>query len=239
MKQLPIEIYSVESVRAIDRAAIDGAGIKGYTLMTRAGTAALQEIQAVYPDARHWAILCGGGNNGGDGYVLARLAAANGIDVQLIALVDPRELRGDAQTAYADCRNSGLGATPWTGSLDSSIDLVVDAILGSGLQRPVAGVFADAIAAINQQAAPVVALDMPAGLDGDSGKPLGAALRADLTVTFVALKSGLFLGAGRGLVGELRFADLSIPVGLSAGIEPVLRRIGPAELQRALPRRDR
>ena len=97
---LPAEIYSVASVRAIDQVAINDAGIGGYTLMTRAAEAALAEAQARFPDARRWQVICGGGNNGGDGYVLARLAAASGIGVSVLALAPADSLQGDAATAF-------------------------------------------------------------------------------------------------------------------------------------------
>ena len=99
---LPGEIYSVESVRNIDRAAIDGHGIGGYTLMTRAGAAALETARARFPHAKRWQVVCGSGNNGGDGYVVARLAAEQGIAVSVLALAPPDKLSGDAATAYMD-----------------------------------------------------------------------------------------------------------------------------------------
>jgi len=108
MTSLPANIYSVASVREFDRAAIEDHGIPGYTLMTRAGTAAVRAIMQQFPNARHWSVLCGAGNNGGDGYVVARLASDQGIVVKVVTLVDPAKLRGDAATAFADFQAQGV-----------------------------------------------------------------------------------------------------------------------------------
>ena len=129
---------------------------------------------------------------------MARIAAQEGIAVSVVSLVDPGKLSGDAATAYGDFAAQGGVVVPWPGHLDSGAELLVDAILGSGLERDVGGEFADAVAAINGHEAPVLALDIPTGINGDTGQVLGCAVDADLTVTFVGLKSGLFLGAGLG-----------------------------------------
>lgn len=238
VSDLPREIYSVASVRALDRAAID-AGTSGYALMTRAAHAALTEILARFPAASRWQIICGGGNNAGDGYVLARIAADKGIAVSVLSLVAADSLTGDAMTAYDDFFASGGQLALWQGGLDSEADLLVDSLLGSGLMRAVAGDFADAVRAMNAHAAPVCALDIPTGINGDSGAVMGVAVRASLTVTFVGLKGGLFLGEGPHYVGELCFADLDIPAECRAGIAADLCRINSTMLRHALPRRAR
>ncbi|MEQ9561199.1 MAG: NAD(P)H-hydrate epimerase, partial [Woeseiaceae bacterium] len=155
---LPVEIYSVESVRRIDHAAIHDAGISGYALMTRAAQAALDETRRRYPDTKRWQVVCGPGNNGGDGYVLARLAAQQGIAVSVLAMTPAESLSGDAQTACLDLAAEGGVIVAWDGALDSEAELLVDALLGNGLQREVTGTFADVIDAMNTHAAPVVAL---------------------------------------------------------------------------------
>ena len=211
MTSLPANIYSVAAVREFDRAAIEDFGIPGYTLMTRAGTAAVQAIMRAFPDARRWLVICGAGNNGGDGYVVARLAGDAGIAVKVITLVDPGTLSGDAATAFADFKEQGGVAVGWDGTLDEESELIVDAILGSGLERPVTGEFANAVAAINRHPGKVVALDIPTGIHGDSGNVLGCAVDADLTITFVGLKSGLFLGDAPDYRGALAYDGLEIP----------------------------
>ncbi|TFG41063.1 MAG: bifunctional ADP-dependent NAD(P)H-hydrate dehydratase/NAD(P)H-hydrate epimerase, partial [Chromatiales bacterium] len=102
MQSLPTNIYSVASVREMDRRAIEDHGIPGYTLMKRAGAAALNVARSHYPNARRWQVVCGAGNNGGDGYVVARLAAHEGVVVSVLSLLAPESLSGDAATAYAD-----------------------------------------------------------------------------------------------------------------------------------------
>jgi NAD(P)H-hydrate epimerase len=193
MCNLPHNIYSVEGVRQIDRAAIDGLGISGYTLMTSAAMEVLNEAFSLFPEARRWQVFCGAGNNGGDGYVLARLAAQQGVVVSVVALTPPDKLKGDAATAYGDFVADGGVVAPWDGAPDPHVDLIVDALLGSGLMRDVEGQLADVVDAINAHASPVLAIDIPSGLDGDSGAIRGTVVRADLTVTFVGLKTGLFL----------------------------------------------
>lgn len=237
MEALPSEIYSVASVREFDRTAIEDEGIPGYTLMTRAGEAAVREALAAFPGARRWQVVCGSGNNAGDGYVVGRLAAREGIVVSVVSLVDPASLHGDASTAYEDFAAEGGIASSWSGTLDPDAELLVDAMLGSGLMRDVGGEFADCVGAINAHGAPVLAIDIPTGLGGDSGAVLGCAVHADLTVTFVGLKSGLFLGDGPDHCGEIRFAGLEIPQTCRSHCMPEFRRISGDRIPAALPKR--
>lgn len=239
MDHLPANIYSVAAVRETDRTTIEDHGVPGYTLMTRAGEAAVEEALQRYPSAARWQVVCGAGNNGGDGYVVARLAAARGIAVSVLTLVDPGKLSGDAATAHSDFVTAGGKVNPWRGELDSEATLLVDGILGSGLERDVGGEFARVVAALNAHVAPVMALDVPTGIHGDTGAVLGCAVRADLTVTFVGLKAGLFLGEAPHYRGELRFAGLAIPDDCRRGIAPVYRRVDDSRLASALPRRAR
>lgn len=239
MQQLPVEIYPVTAVREIDRTAIEDEGIPGYTLMCRAGEAAVRAAKRRFPDARRWQVVCGAGNNAGDGYVVARLAAEDGIAVSVISMVEPDKLSGDAATAYGDFAASGGVVDAWSGKLAADAELVVDALLGSGLERPVEGAFADAVNAVNAQSSPVVALDIPTGIHADSGDVLGCAVSADLTMTFVGLKAGLFLGAGREHAGALEFASLEIPTRCYTPTAAILRRVDDALLRRCLRERNR
>lgn len=239
MQSLPANIYSVAAVREMDRTTIEDHGVPGYTLMTRAGYAALREAGECFPEARRWQIICGAGNNGGDGYVVARLASQQGIAVSVLALVDPEKLTGDAATAWGEFAAEGGVVLPWSGELDAEADLLVDGILGSGLERDVGGEFAAAVAAINEHTAPVLALDIPTGLNGDSGAVMGSAVRADLTVTFVGLKQGLFLGDAPGYCGRIRFAGLEIPASYYANIDAAYQRIDDQLLATAVAPRAR
>jgi len=239
MQTLPANIYSVASIREIDRTAIEDNGIPGYTLMQRAGGAAVRAARERFPGALRWQVICGAGNNGGDGYVVARLAAQDGIVVSVMTLVDPATLTGDAATAYGDFAAEGGIVMLWSGDLDAEADLLVDAILGSGLERDVAGEFAAAVEAINAHSAPVHAMDIATGINGDTGRVMGFAVVADLTTTFVGLKAGLFLGDGPNHCGELTFDDLEIGTECRSDIPVSYNRLDDHVLAAALSPRPR
>jgi NAD(P)H-hydrate epimerase len=231
-------LYRAAQVRALDRRAIDDHGIPGYTLMQRAGAAAFAELRARWPAARRIAVACGGGNNGGDGYVVARLAREAGLDVTLLQLGDPQRLHGDTATAAAAWCAAGGAVAPFTAAGLAGAEVIVDALLGTGLERPVAGAWAEAIEALNSAPAPVLALDLPSGLDADRGVPLGCAVQAAATVTFVGQKPGLYTGAGPDHAGAVRFAGLDLPAAVYAGVGPAARLLGDADLA-ALPAKRR
>lgn len=237
-------VYSGAQVRAFDAFAIDRLGLSGFTLMTRAATAALQALRTRWSVARELVVVCGGGLNGGDGYVLARLARQQGCRVRVIALVEPAHLRAEAARAWREAEVDGvtiLPMPPSTASLDAALataDVIVDALLGIGLQRELGGAFATMVEAINRSARPVMALDLPSGLCAESGAVRGAAVRADLTVTFIAAKAGLFFGQGREYAGEVVLATLDIPPEALPNAIPVARLLTPRQLrQRISPRR--
>jgi len=238
MQPLPALVYPTATVRAADRYAIEVLGIPGYTLMTRAGEVALTALRGQWPLARRVLVLAGRGNNGGDAYVVARFARAAGLDVTLAA---PAGLpaSGDAARAAADWRAAGGTVLPWTAMLVERADLVVDGLLGTGLEREVAAPLHEVIGAVNAGNRPVVALDVPSGLDSDTGEVRGAAVRAALTVTFVGLKPGFFLGAGPEHVGRLICDDLDVGLIAFEGRAPALRRILESDLRALLPRRSR
>ena len=238
MDALPVEVYSAASVRAMDRRAIEAEGIPGYTLMQRAGEAACAAVRRHWPAARAIAVLCGPGNNGGDGYVVARLAQAAGLDVRTLTVSDPKSLRGDAAIAWRDFAAAGGRTEAFRAGAFEDADLVVDALLGTGFRRPLAGEFRAAIELLNRAARPVLALDVPSGLDADSGLADGGlAVRATRTLAFVALKSGYYLGEAADHVGALEFADLGLAPGVRANETAVLRRIDGGIAGRALPPR--
>ncbi|MEO7387753.1 MAG: NAD(P)H-hydrate dehydratase [Gammaproteobacteria bacterium] len=216
MSEASTGIWTPDAVRTLDATATSAFGIAGYELMGRAAAAVCFLASNRWPDASRWVVLCGGGNNGGDGYVVARLARGAGHDVQVCALTDPTRLTGDAATAYRDFIAAGGTLQPFDATLLADAGLVVDAILGTGLSRPVTGALRTAIEAVNAARRPVLAVDIPSGLDAASGLPLGMAVRADLTATFVGRKLGLYLGDGPAHTGQLHFFDLAIPAGVVA-----------------------
>ena len=236
---LPVALYTAAQVRALDAHAIEVLGVPAYTLMKRAGEAALRHLRSRWPTAHRIVVVCGGGNNGGDGYVLARFARAAGLTVSVLAAVPPARLEGDARRAYEDCAASGIGVDPFRSEALGDSDVVVDALLGTGLRSLVRDDSLAVIEAINTAPSPVLALDVPSGLDADTGTPLGAAVRADCTVTFVGLKTGLFIGDGPEHAGTVYFDDLEVPAPPDPRFRPRLERITEAEILRALPRRSR
>jgi len=207
-------LYTVAQVRAFDREAIEVHGIAGYALMQRAGAAAFGHLQANWPHARGVAVVCGGGNNGGDGYVLARLARAAKFEVHVVALESPRA-GGDAARACSDWTDAGGGVLDAEPELPLA-DVYVDAIFGTGLTRPPSGVAARWIERLNAAGRPVLALDVPSGLDADTGHVPGVAVRAAATVSFVARKRGLYTGAAADHTGSVTLAGLDIPAAVFA-----------------------
>lgn len=239
MSALPLAIHSVAQVRAMDRHAIDTLGISGYTLMTRAAEAALAALRSEWPSATRLLVICGAGNNAGDGYVLARLATAARLHVEVIALTEPTALTGDAQQAWRDFTAQGGVTQPWNRDLLVTADVIVDAIFGTGLSRPLDERLCTCVCAINAAERPILALDVPSGLNADSGAVLGAAVQAQRTISFVGLKQGFYLADGPNHVGKLLFDDLEIPAAVAEQVGCVAKRIDNSVVQQALPRRSR
>jgi len=239
MSALPLTIHSVAQVRAMDAYAIEQLGIPGYTLMTRAAEASLLTLRSEWPRATKVLIICGAGNNAGDGYVLARLARAARLQVTVIALLDTRSLRGDALQAWQDFSAQGGVVQSWDAAWLADQDVIVDAIFGTGLSRPLDPSMCACVAAINQTQCPVLALDVPSGLNADTGLVLGAAVRAHRTISFVGLKQGFYLADGPNHVGRLLFDDLELPATVAKKIGCVAQRLDNDVVQHALPRRSR
>ncbi len=208
---LPAPLYCAEQVRAMDRHAIEILNIPGLTLMERAGKAAWELLLERWPNAKVIAVFCGPGNNGGDGYVIARLAKEAGLEVHLYSTTESACLKGDAATVCQRWLEAG-GDNKKPSKLDETdLDLIVDALLGTGLDRPVEGEIATTIDKINGLNVPVLALDVASGLHSDKGALLGVAIEAEATISFIGLKQGLFTGAGAALSGEIYFDSLGVP----------------------------
>ena len=238
----PGDLYSAAQARAIDARAIGQGGIAGYILMQRAAAAALQALRARWSAARDLLVFCGAGNNGGDGYVLARDALRQGFRVQVVAAVDPAALTGDAATAAKDCVAAGVPVLPLSGidlsAICAAADVIVDALLGTGLKSAVREPLAAVIGAINDSARPVLALDVPSGLCADTGRVQGLAVRAALTVTFIVDKTGLWLAQGPEYAGECRLATLDLAA-MTLAETPVIQRLSATRLRRRWQRRAR
>lgn len=206
------------AVREVDRAAIEDFGIPGIVLMENAARGLADAALEMLTDAAHHPsrvlIVCGRGNNGGDGYALARHLANAGVHVTLVPLGDPRP-DGDAGINAAICRNMDIPATTLDAIDDpASFDLIVDAMFGTGLDRAIEGSAAGAVAWINDAGRPVLAVDVPSGLDCDTGAPLGPTVRATVTVTFVAAKPGFAIPAAKPHVGRVVVVGIGAPASL-------------------------
>jgi len=210
MRNLPDNLYRVDSIVRLEQTAINQFSIPAYELMKRAGAAVFDVVSSRYPDHKRMLVLCGAGNNAGDGYVVARLARQAGLEVRVISLIDSATLKNEAQRAYQDwCKLSKNSVTDL--SLIAEADIIIDALLGTGLKREVSAHWADWIDAVNKAAKPVIAVDLPSGLIADTGAIAGCAVQADITVCFIGLKQGLFTAQAKDVCGEIVLHDLAVP----------------------------
>ena len=213
------DLYTVEQVRALDRRAIDELGVSGFELMTRAATAAFACLCRQWPHARRIVVFCGPGNNGGDGYLLASMAYGAGVSTEVVELSDAA--RGDAARARETwLRNQGV-THPWQHDAQlPPADVYVDALYGTGLNRAPEAAASGLIERINASGIPVLALDVPSGLNADTGHCPGMAIRAQATVSFIAAKRGTYTGQAAACTGVLQLDTLRLPDNLWHGITP-------------------
>lgn len=208
--QLPSELYTVKHVVELEQRAIKQHGIAAYELMKRAGTAVFNVLDSLYPHCRHVFVLCGAGNNGGDGYVVARLARQAGYRVTVTSLVDHQKLKHEARLACDDWLEIG-DIKPADISLLKGQDIVIDTLLGTGLARELDEVWSGWIEAVNLSRLPVISVDVPSGLYSDTGALSNAgAIRAEITLSFIGLKQGLFTAQGRDVSGEILYDNLGL-----------------------------
>lgn len=211
------------AVAKIDSACI-ASGISGYGLMQAAGHAVAGRALAAFPGALRFVVLAGPGNNGGDGYVCARLLADAGAEVGLFELSAEGPLTADAKQARAECRLEGA---PIAHYMPKMGDVVIDALFGAGLLRDLDDAIGELIGRIEACSLPVLAIDMPSGIDGRTGRVRGHAFRAEITVTFMALKPGQLLLPGRDYCGIVDIADIGTPRRLVAAYESTTKINGP------------
>jgi len=224
-------LLEADAMRAVDRWAIDQRGVDGLELMERAGAGVARAAEQAAPDGRV-TVVCGKGNNGGDGLVAARLLRAAGRDVSVVCVAPPHELSGDARANLERLPGEEplrLDGTPWTqcgpgaggdvagaGTVLGEAAVLIDALLGTGFQGEPRGAVAEAIDAINEAGVPVISVDVPSGVDASTGVVCAAAVRASRTVTFHAAKPGLWIHPGKACVGEVETIDIGIPRGAPA-----------------------
>ncbi|HZP12003.1 MAG TPA: NAD(P)H-hydrate dehydratase [Nevskiaceae bacterium] len=240
MGEQPPRFYSSAQVRELDRRAIEDYSIPAYTLMQRAASAAWKLLRERWPKARAIHVVAGPGNNGGDGYEVARLAKAAGIDARVWQIGPIGS--GAASQAAGAWRSDGGATGDYSQGCLADAHVIVDSLLGIGVTRPVDGVYAAAVDEINARhaaGAGVLAIDLPSGLDAESGRVWGAGVRADITATFIGRKLGLHTGAGPVYAGQVVLDGLGVPDAVFERVEPLAVGLEPAELARFLPRRAR
>jgi NAD(P)H-hydrate epimerase len=232
--ELPDALYGAAQVRELD-ARLIAAGTPGFELMQRAAHATWRALVRQWPSATELTVLAGHGNNAGDGYLVAAMAQRAGWSVRILAVGDPQRLQGDAARAHAEALTEGVVVQGW--QPDSELrGVILDALLGTGLSGDVREPYVSAIKAINASGLPVTAVDIPSGLCADTGHVLGVAVRADLTVTFIGLKLGLFTGEAADHIGELLFNDLQASADIYRGIQVIAQRLNTANLPRLAAR---
>jgi NAD(P)H-hydrate epimerase len=215
MKDQNFTTVTVRQIRGLDRAAISRCGIPPAVLMENAGRAVAQEACRMLGRARpaKVAVVCGLGNNAGDGLVAARHLADAGVEAEVFMAGDPAGLSAQARVNYQILKKLRLSVRP-AAALERALeraDLAVDAVFGVGLNREVSGPFRGVIETVNRRARKVLAVDIPSGLDGTTGKIYGVCARADVTVTFSFAKQGFFRGRGPEFTGRIRVVDIGIP----------------------------
>ncbi len=233
------KLYRGAAVRAAEQVAMSRFGLDEDDLMARAGLCAWRVLLDRWPQAQRIGIVCGPGNNGGDGYVLAELARSSGRHVQVMRL--SHEVKAGAAKRAADAfLQAGGEAAIFVADDDlPQADVWIDALFGIGLTRALEGAAADVVAALNHQGSPVLALDVPSGVDADSGHHHGLAVRANVTLSFIAGKPGLYTGRGRAAAGEVLIDTLGLADHVFDDLEPAARIARPDALSLWLKPRER
>ncbi len=217
---LPEALYTAAKTRYMDTLSIQH-GLTGLCLMERAGWAVFRHLPA--PPTKV-CVVTGAGNNAGDGFVVARLAHLAGHSVSVLAVNPPEKLNGDAGRTYRYLTATGIHAQPFENA-PLSADVIVDAVLGTGLNREVTGLYRQAIEAINACLAHKIAVDLPSGLDADTGCARPLAVNADVTVSFIGLKRGLLTADGVACCGQLFFDDLQVPASVFSAVASDCQRL--------------
>jgi ADP-dependent NAD(P)H-hydrate dehydratase / NAD(P)H-hydrate epimerase len=233
---LPTKLYTADQVRVLDRCAVEEHHLNTSLLMMRAGKAAFTQLLALWPQVVSIHVFCGSGNNGGDGYVLAALASQQQLSVIVWQLAPVEKLTGAALAAYHYAQQEQVLIQPFSlaawqqqqlltpATLTQSV-VIIDALLGTGLTGPVRPLYADAIESINACDWPVLALDIPSGVNADTGDVTGVAIKANATVSFIGLKLGLFMSRGRVFSGQRYFNDLAVPISIYSAASAIATRL--------------
>jgi ADP-dependent NAD(P)H-hydrate dehydratase / NAD(P)H-hydrate epimerase len=209
-RALPHNLYTSALIAELERHVIEHEGIAGEELMERAGRIAFETLLLRWPEIKKLIVLCGSGNNGGDGYVLARLAYEADLQVTVMQMPAASKLRGEARSAWEKCLTANVPIQSLATADLKNAEVIVDGLLGTGLDRQLDEFWQALIQAINKLAVPVLSLDIPSGLHADTGCAMPIAVKADVTVSFVGLKQGLITAFGPTYCGDIVFSDLDI-----------------------------
>lgn len=225
MASIKTPIYQAREIREFERLAQERFSIATQVMMQRAGKAAFDYLLRRFPQAQKIAVFCGSGNNGGDGYVLAHLARERGLQVTIWQVGQHENLKADTNYVYDVCRQAHVDMHPFGEKADlAHPDLIVDAICGTGVHAALREEALQAVEKMQSAKVPILAIDVPSGVDADTGQVQGVAVRATATITFIGLKLGLLTGSGVSYVGELVCNDLQLPAELFSLIEPVAEK---------------
>lgn len=237
MDRLPTRLYTAQQVKQGEQLAAQQAGVEMYALMQRAGKAVYDHIRNHHPTVNRLSILCGCGNNGGDGFVVAKLAQQDGLEVQLYLSRDEGKISGDAKKAKQEWLNGDGEISSIDSFKAGEAELIVDGLLGTGLSGDVREPIQVIIDKVNEANLPVVSIDIPSGLCSDTGAILGAAISANSTVTFIGVKQGLMTGQARNVVGELYFSGLGVNDEFERLVSHSSLRLSPKSVKQLLPQR--
>lgn len=235
MHELPFSLYTGQQVKALDALAMRCPTLTAYSLMCKAGEVAWEILKKRWPHVLSIGVICGVGNNAGDGFVLARKAKLAGLQVTVYQVAHPAERQFSEEAAKAREAWIQIGGviTPFQGSVLTEA-LLVDALLGTGTRPPLSPPFLQAIERINAASRPVLSLDIPSGLHPDTGASLGAVVKAAATITFVGVKVGLLCSDALEKVGVLYFHDLGVPQSVYQAIIPVASRLAYEQEKKSL-----
>jgi hydroxyethylthiazole kinase-like uncharacterized protein yjeF len=239
-------LTTARQMKKMDQRTIEEFGLPGAVLMENAARGGVQVVLSQYPQARSIAVFCGKGNNGGDGLAMARYFQAQGLRVKVYLTGTEDGLKGDAALQLSFTKQLKIAVEELEGKIDFSVlkqeifhcDLLLDALLGTGLEKEVRGIFRDLILLMNELPIPKIAIDIPSGLSSDNGQPLGVCTQADLTVTFGQPKVGQVLFPGCRFVGRLFLVDIGIPTAFYPVPEERVELLEIATQASFLPQRD-
>lgn len=211
MKNASTPLYDIHAIKDIEKQALEVLNIASITLMQRAALFVLGYLYKSYPNVHKIAVIVGAGRNGGDGYFFAQQALSAGFDVKVYYLADPNNLVDDVRKAYLAAKGMGVPCESFSSSSLDDADLIIDAMMGTGVNRALSGEWLGAAMLINRSGKSVISLDVPSGLNANTGAILSEAVKATETITFIAQKPGLYTGKGPEYVGKVICSDLGIP----------------------------